>query len=160
MGACSRGGYDVPSPASIAPIRQPDCPRTENELGIGPNVSANGGGLIPQSFEVQTVILCAPEDFLHGPRYRYAEHVALASAGLVEALKLPDRADDDAVCPLNSEGPIYLLLVNEQNQAVHVRIPEDECGHYRPEVVKAIEEVGFKVRERFVIQGTPGGRSQ
>ncbi len=81
--------------------------------------------------------------------FHYSERRAEIGEDLVSALQLPDLVDDDAVCSLDKEGPLYILLVDSSERAIHVRVPEDECGKYRTDVANALGKLNFEKTRRF-----------
>ena len=80
------------------------------------------------------------------------------SEQLITALRAPDLEDPKQVCSLEEQGPVYILLVDAAGRAVRVRIPEDACGHYRPETLTALEGLVFKLRARFTLTVGDSGR--
>lgn len=155
LGGCSRGAYEVPSPAPTATLVAAACPRDAAELGLTATADNNGGGQLPSDFSPVDVIWCRVDGVDNaGPgqaRYQLSERVSRPSQALVDALKAPDMEDPNATCSLEAEGPVYLLLVDSEARAVHVRLPEDACGHFRPEALSALDQLTFSTRSEFSV---------
>lgn len=88
----------------------------------------------------------------HVAEFHYEVKQAAVSPDLLNALRLPDREDKDAVRALDDEGPIHLLLVNGAQKAIHVRLPMDECGKFRKATPFALGELEFETISTYSVE--------
>ena len=155
LSACS-SVREIPSLAGPASIVSPTCPRDATRLGLTRDGDYNGGGTVPAGFESESVIWCFIEAI--GPAvqedtasFDYAHREAGTSPDLLAALRANDLADRNATCSADEPGPVFLLLVDRSRRAAHVRLPEDQCGKYRPETMAALNTLDFDTKETFEV---------
>lgn len=129
-----------------APFTSARCPVDGAEMGIGvaPRTPQVQAGSVPLGFQPATVMLCQDTDLSEPrPAEDPLHHVDEGSSGQrrpASSAAAPDQSlqdEDRGTCSLEFTPLPYLLLLNQQRQAIRVAIPVDACSKIRGDVHQA-----------------------
>lgn len=165
--ACTGAPAPVRADPPLATPVASKCPRSAHELEVGvgdgkPSVR----GRLPADFVAAGVYECTVDGPLKGPSpeisiYEVEEQVSSGSdySALVAALGLPDLAGGSGACSADAER-IPLIVVTDDKLGYIPRMPIDECGKTRTEVLVAIANIRFGELSHYAVRAaTPGGRT-
>lgn len=160
---------DPPSaPAAI--IRDATCPTSAEGMGLrGPN-GILGAGSIPDKFQATSVLQCAIVDVrpLSGSRSTYTieERVAKVSTPLIDALEMKDlrsvsrSGDSSSNCSADEESWPVIFLLDRKRSGIIPRLPHNQCGKPRTEVLETLSSLNFSVERTFsIVVDSPAGRT-
>ncbi len=69
-------------------------------------------------------------------------------------LGLPDTGyDPNTVCPGQPVIELFVLARLDDDRAVRIRLPQNECGDPRPEVAATLAEARHEVVREFTVKG-------
>ncbi len=109
-------------------------------------------GALPAGFQVSGVVLCSWEATRSGETNQtvieVVQHEGAVTDDLRAALALPDLFKESGVCTLEYVIPPF-LMVTDGSRGVMVRLPEDECGKVRPEVMEVIDALDLRETRTF-----------
>lgn len=143
---------DPSIPVTSATPRPANCPTDGEELGFGESLDRPAPP--PADADLSQLIWCHWLDDPRGPQVRIEERALSLTQQQQATLRLPDKGyDPNVVCPGQPVIGLFVLARLDDDRAVRIRLPQNECGDPLPEVVATLNEARHEVVREFTVKG-------
>jgi hypothetical protein len=103
--------------------------------------------------DLSQLIWCHWLDDPRGPQVRVEERALSLTEQQQATLRLPDTGyDPNTVCPGQPVIELFVLARLDNERAVRIRLPQNECRDPRPEVIATLTEARYEVVREFTVE--------
>lgn len=153
LSACAPQTPAPSPPTTSATPRPASCPTDGEELGLGSHPLDPAPPPSPDA-DLSQLIWCHWPGEPRAKQVRIEERALTLTEQQQATLRLPDtKLEPNTVCPAQAPFVLYVLARLDNDRAVRIRLPQDECGIPRPEVIATLTEARYAVVREFTVKG-------
>jgi len=130
-----------------SPSRSPAAARCPAQLDEG-QAHRKGAKPVPGDIQVDWVLRCSVAPPIGGTRYLVAERSDSDPAALLAALRAPDEARSNGVCPAIAMVVPYFALIERDGTELVPQLPVTGCRLPQAAAVQALNAMQFTVISR------------
>lgn len=144
---------DPSPPLTSATPRPASCPTDGEELGLGSHPLEQPIAPSPDA-DLSQLIWCHWPGEPRAKQVRVEERALTLTEQQQATLRLPDtKLEPNTACPAQAPIQLYVLARLDNHRAVRIRLPQNECGNPRPEVIATLTEARYEVVREFTVKG-------